>query len=71
MKLNWGSLIAKGILEKILLCLPVFAVLFVFGLLYLFHKIALAVTMHPGLIAVFAKFDSDVIFIQFKTCVYK
>jgi hypothetical protein len=71
MELDYGRPTVKCFLEKVFLRLPVFAVLFVFGLLYLFHEIAFAITMHPGLIAVFAKLSGNVIFIQLKTCVNK
>jgi len=56
---------------KIFLCPALFAFFLLFGLFYLFHKIALAVAMQPGSIAVFAKISRYVFLVQFKACVNK
>lgn len=50
----------EGFLEKIFLRLEFIFFLFFPGLIYLFHKIALAVTVQPGFIPVYAKVRSDV-----------
>ena len=63
--------LAIGFLYQVLLRFAFSAVLFFFSLFYLFHQVALAVTMQPGFIAVFAKFSGDVAPVHFVACVDK
>ncbi len=46
-------------------------VLLVFGLFKFFHQVALTVAMQPWFVAVFAKFGSDVVPVQFEACIDK
>ena len=57
----------KYLLDEAFLRLAFLAFFAVFGLLQLFHKVAFAVAMHPGLVAVYAKFCCYVLAIQLIT----
>jgi hypothetical protein len=61
----------EGFLEKVFLRRSLIAFLFFFGLLYLFHEIALAITMQPWFVAVFAKVCRDIAPVQLKARVNK
>lgn len=54
-------------LNETFLCLAFFAFFAVLGLFQLFHEIAFAVAMHPGLIAVYAQFCCYVLAVQLVT----
>ena len=69
-KFYLAGCLAIGFLYQALLCFAFVGALLFFGLFDFFHQIAFAVTMQPGLIAVLAKFGSNVVPVHFKTCIH-
>ena len=63
--------LAISFLYQVLLRLAFSAVLFFLRLFYLFHQVALTVTMQPGFVAVLAKLAGDIVPVHFETCVDK
>jgi hypothetical protein len=70
-KLNLWNFRPKKQLGAIFRELPRAAVLFLPGLLQLFHKIAFAITMERWLVTVNAEVFCDVITVQLKTRIHK
>ncbi len=59
----------KSILKKTFLDLALSAALFIFGLFNFFHQVTSAITVKPGLVAVFTKLCGDVLLIYLIACI--
>jgi len=56
-----------NILEQVFLRLAFGIILFVFGLLYLFHQVTFTVAMQEMLIAVFTQFGGNIALVQLES----
>lgn len=66
-----GCLCKVSFLEKVFLGLAFFAAFFLLGLFYFAHKIALAVTMQPGLVFVDTQIFGNIFLVKLKARVNK
>lgn len=69
MKFNFGRSYKKTFLEQAFLRLAFVAFLFFFGLFYLFHQVTMAVTVHPGFVAVLTQIIGNIFLVDAETCI--